>query len=700
MIDNALELISQGFAIFPLHNIESGFCSCGKECPSPGKHPRTINGVKAASKDEEQIREWWTKWPNANIGIATGRASDLVVLDFDPKAGGLEYREELLEEIPELAETLIVSTGGGGFHHYFRMLSDIGCSTKVNGFGLDIRGNGGYVVAPPSNHVSGNQYHWLDCDDDELNECIIDCPSEVLELSRINLSKNLEYKPLQGATVPPLDEAEIDYLVSALKHIRPLGDNWLHVGMALHEKTGGTMQGFNLWDTWAKTEIAYIKADPSEHLKRWRSFKDNKIDGITIATLYGKATANGWIEEPLVEPIVMDIPGLEKQEAERKLKPLPLVPVQPLFQPISAKDIMNKPKSERTAKPIWGNHVLFRSGLMLIAGEPKIGKSALWQSFAAHACTGRPFFDLEFEKPCRVLWFQDEIHEDFLQDRLRPMLDNFGQTETENNIALRAMIENNFFFVNKPKIRLSSKVNTGHLALMRQAVEQINPDIICFDPMVNFLSGNENDNAEMNEFIDSLQTLTEATENRCALVLIHHMNKSSKVLENAFDGIRGASAIRGSYDTGIVLRRNSNNEIECHYETRNGPSPEPHLVEWNTETWEWKTNALEFNKLSDGTTLGIKFDMPEEYLDCLTLLRGGGQFYNNWATLIARKFKVTERTARTKIKYIRSEGSAFIEETSKKGNVNGILFTFSKEGREELARLGKIDPIEQKPTAG
>jgi putative DNA primase/helicase len=147
-----------GWQVFPLHSLRDGICTCGNSaCASPGKHPRTAHGLKDATTDPEQIRAWWEQWPDANIGIATGAESDLVVIDVDPRHGGT------LEALGELPPTLTVHTGGGGWHLYLNypdgMTIRNSASTKL-GQGIDVRGEGGYVVAPPSLHVSGQRYTW------------------------------------------------------------------------------------------------------------------------------------------------------------------------------------------------------------------------------------------------------------------------------------------------------------------------------------------------------------------------------------------------------------------------------------------------------------------------------------------------------------------------------------------------------------
>lgn len=166
MGQHAIFLASKGFAVFPLYTIEDGRCSCGLAgCPSPGKHPvgtLVPQGVSNATTDAGTIREWWALYPDANIGLATGDASGVVVIDIDPGHGGEASFEALEARHGPAPDTWSVATGGGGLHFYFAMPPlDVRNSAGSIGPGIDVRGNGGYVVAPPSLHASGEAYRWV-----------------------------------------------------------------------------------------------------------------------------------------------------------------------------------------------------------------------------------------------------------------------------------------------------------------------------------------------------------------------------------------------------------------------------------------------------------------------------------------------------------------------------------------------------------
>lgn len=147
----------RGWYVLPLTWIENGACSCGKAtCESPGKHPLAHlvpHGVRDASNNVDQIQAWWFDTPTANIGIATGPLSKISVVDVDPRNGGWESLPAL-----NLPETATAQTGSKGLHYYYRCEQTFRNRTLAKG--IDFKSDGGYVVAPPSNHLEGT-YQWI-----------------------------------------------------------------------------------------------------------------------------------------------------------------------------------------------------------------------------------------------------------------------------------------------------------------------------------------------------------------------------------------------------------------------------------------------------------------------------------------------------------------------------------------------------------
>lgn len=152
----ALALASNGWRVFPLYHPKGDLCSCGKGAGHPiGKHPISRGWQQEATTDADQITKWWKKNPESNIGIATGKESNLIVLDIDGKEG-----EDMVAKSGH-EPTVTVKTGKGRQLYFVHPGERV--RNKVGRFPqLDSRGDGGYVVAPGSLHQSGNLYHFVE----------------------------------------------------------------------------------------------------------------------------------------------------------------------------------------------------------------------------------------------------------------------------------------------------------------------------------------------------------------------------------------------------------------------------------------------------------------------------------------------------------------------------------------------------------
>lgn len=129
-------------------------------CKPQDKTP-LVKWADVATTEENMLVGWWDTNPSANIAIACGKRSGIVVLDVDAAHGGHESLTELLLEHGALPTTPMSKTGGGGEHIFFKHPGiEIRNSAGKLGRGLDIRGDGGYVIAPPSVHPNGTRYEW------------------------------------------------------------------------------------------------------------------------------------------------------------------------------------------------------------------------------------------------------------------------------------------------------------------------------------------------------------------------------------------------------------------------------------------------------------------------------------------------------------------------------------------------------------
>lgn len=306
LLDLALQYAGRGWCVFPCHTTISGACSCGKDCgKDAGKHPRIKAWQQHATADTAQIIKWWKRWPNANIGVATG--SGLVVIDIDGQEN-LATLARLKAEHGPLPETLVARTGRG-LHLYFK--GDLVGSKMVEK--LLVRGEGGYVLAPGSLHASGTRYQWVkDVPLAAIPAWFIDWLNSAggTKPQTLNLGAKPAYlQRLEGNTSTkaanalrtahnPLEENRIRSALAAVP-ASCQRDPWLHIGMALHdlewERPDGTNIGFEIWDQWSATCPEKYSLHDVE--TRWRSFGKPGRAGITLGTLYHIAREHGW-EQP------------------------------------------------------------------------------------------------------------------------------------------------------------------------------------------------------------------------------------------------------------------------------------------------------------------------------------------------------------------------------------------------------------------
>ena len=210
--DAALAYASHGIPVLPLHHpvahLDSArpapagrpldaprwwsACSCGDQtCPQFAKHPLSAlvpHGVNDATTNRARVLAWWTSHPRANIGLATGHRFD--VLDVDGPAGAHTIGAFAAEH-GVVSSGPLVRTGGGGWHYYLAP-TGLGNAHPRDLEQVDWRGRGGYVVAPPSWHRSGHQYHWQPGRD--LTAALAEVPAPLLE--------RLQARPLERPVGP------------------------------------------------------------------------------------------------------------------------------------------------------------------------------------------------------------------------------------------------------------------------------------------------------------------------------------------------------------------------------------------------------------------------------------------------------------------------------------------------------------------
>lgn len=158
-----------GLRVFPIHSVIDGRCTCGQsDCTKPGKHPRSQGWQESSTADPKVASRLAGEVGPSNLAIHTGKESGIIVLDLDAKHGGMANLTRLEATHGTLPKTPMALSGGGGVHYYFAHPGTrVACRANIgrslleeDHTGIDVRGDGGYIIAPPSRHASGRAYTW------------------------------------------------------------------------------------------------------------------------------------------------------------------------------------------------------------------------------------------------------------------------------------------------------------------------------------------------------------------------------------------------------------------------------------------------------------------------------------------------------------------------------------------------------------
>jgi len=560
MVEYALGYAKRGWRVFPLHTAHEQGCSCGHDdCSSVGKHPRTRNGVKDATTDREQIQGWWQHWPDANIGIATGQG--LYVVDVDCNKDGSIFDIGLeQDDLETLVKSLTVRTGSGGYHFYLSYDPALWLPNTASKLGpaIDTRGEGGYVVAPPSRNGHG-RYCWLQ----EGTRRVQPLPPALL--AKLSPAPRPQEHSSAAASTPQTKEGRAD----ALPHNAPAG--------AAQTAAASPVRVQSPQPACAAAQKSVANEARNNQLIRVAGkLRKAGLDLEAIRCLlltYNEQRYGGGNHPkgplPVAEIERTIFKSLARYEAQEQRPAEDLPEVEALIQLMS----------REIPEPVWIVPGLLAEGLTLIAGKSKAGKSWLMLALALTSAAGEGLALGRFPiNAAEVLYLSLEDDARRLQARVRVLLD--GQPVPPRfEYALRwhpltaggfAQLES--YLARKPETRL---VVIDTLAKVRL------PD-----------SG-QNSNLYLEEYqlMGRLQSL--ALEHHLALVVIHHLRKLKA--EDPFDEIAGSTGLAGAADTLIVLdRKRGHNDAVLHLTGRDIEEQKLALVYSRTAcTWLCTGPAVE-----------------------------------------------------------------------------------------------------------
>jgi len=486
------------------------------------------NGFKDASRDVGQILLWWAAHPDALVGVPTGHASGVFIIDDDtankPDAASsawIERRRALLES------TLNYATRSGGRHYAFVMPADIDLRSKqglkVDGAELasiDTRGNGGYAV-------------WWGAHGFAATGDMRPLPAELLA----DLTQAAALVPLPPSTPPgdwdPDEARKALAFIDAGKGY----EKWCDIGMALHHASGGSDEGLALFDEWSQTAPDVYEGE-DDCRAHWVSFKSKPGKVVkTIGTLYARAKENGYTPRPrTVDPSTIDWGSGEKPADMRPIVTAGTVPPVPVAMPVTAytpKTIQFRHISDIVAEKReaeWLIHKVLERAVIAILAGPR----GSFKSFIAHdwsmriALAGHQVLILSGEGAG-------------LDRRTDAWLKQHRPNEAVNLAAL-------------PMVALERPLSlsvAAELEALRSAVATLEkpPALTVIDTFSKFSAGlDENDNAQVAAFLSGISRALRE-EFKTTVLIVAHSGHSDPGRP------RGASSLMANPDAEYIVSR-------------------------------------------------------------------------------------------------------------------------------------------------
>lgn len=516
-----------GWKLLPCHGITNGKCNCGDlhhDSSDAGKHPLLTDWNNKSTSNSETLNEWFGAHTGNNVAVNC-RASGLVVIDIDPRNGGDESFLQLENWLDgEIPETLTVLTGEyfihgvrtRGRHLYFKAQEgdQFYKDFSKQGFkGIDIKFNG-YVLLPPSKHVSGVDYVW----DENFNP---------FKISASKLSSKMRDLMVKKTNQPNNPSGLINLNFDLEKNIQATDSARRELEKQVIRISLRTAEGQR---NVALNESAFIMG---QYVGGGQISVPEVVEALTKAARIAYKDQNAESE---IASVLRLTGGALSAGASTPIYNVDFENVETIDVEHGTDDEFLKRLNLVNWKEVWedtSEEVWFVDGIICagrghtIYSDPGVGKSLLVREFSACLATGKSVLGLSAKKPIRVLYID---HENIPKTDIRRSLVDMGFTWEELEPNFKLMSFPNFTPLDLPK---------GGQELKR-AIEIINPELVVIDTLSRAVKGKENDNDTWIDFYNYTGKILKSMG--IAYIRIDHTGKNSDA------GPRGGSAKMGDVD--------------------------------------------------------------------------------------------------------------------------------------------------------
>lgn len=581
-LELAQHYVAQGWPVFPCrsHAEEHVDQATGEIITLGEKTPLTPNGFKGATRFPRIIERWWSDWPDAAVGLPTGEKTGFFALDIDNKPGGangFDWLSEMEAEHGPLPDTARVTSPNGGLHIYFKYV--VGTRNRgALGAGVDIRSEGGYVLAAGSTMANGRSYKW----ETDTRE-IADAPAWLLDLLLPKSAPAHTQYSLSAATNNAYVDAAVDRELADLAGApmgtrnNALNDAAFSIGTIVGAGALGEAEARALlqdvargwgrdWSRCCKTIENGLKAGTQNprHIPEPDFPAHDNTRLVDITRMIQRGLEKGRLREQAAaveadltarEDVSQDGADIPEQEAASVEEAQPANDNTPLSSPITATAFKwIDPKTLPRREFAYGSHFI-RKYVSVTVSPGGLGKTSSSIAEAMAMVSGRALLGIKPPKRLRTWIFNAEDPRDEMERRIMAACIHYKlkPADLEGHLFLDSGREQELCVAIEDK-RAGVRIQQPIVEAVVEQIERNGIDVMIVDPFVSTHGVNENDNGAIDKVAKLWAQIADYTN--CSIDIVHHLRKVAD-REATVEDARGAVSLIGAARSVRVLNRMS-----------------------------------------------------------------------------------------------------------------------------------------------
>lgn len=581
-LELAQHYVAQGWPVFPCrsHAEENVDQATGEIITLSEKTPLTPNGFKGATRFARIIERWWSDWPDAAVGLPTGEKTGFFALDIDNKPGGangFDWLSEMEAEHGPLPDTARVTSPNGGLHIYFKYV--VGTRNRgALGAGVDIRSEGGYVLAAGSTMANGRSYKW----ETDTRE-IADAPAWLLDLLLPKSAPAHTQYSLSAATNNAYVDAAVDRELADLAGApmgtrnNALNDAAFSIGTivgagALSEAEARALlqdvaRGWGRdWSRCCKTIENGLTAgiQNPRHIPEPDFPVHDNTRLVDITRMIQRGLEKGRLREQAAavaaDVVVEDVPqngtDIPAQEVVSPVGDIePANDNEPPSSPITATAFKwIDPKTLPRREFAYGSHFI-RKYVSVTVSPGGLGKTSSSIAEALAMVSGRALLGTKPPKRLRTWIFNAEDPRDEMERRIMAACIHYKlkPADLEGHLFLDSGREQELCVAIEDK-KAGVRIQQPIVEAVVEQIERNGIDVMIVDPFVSTHGVNENDNGAIDKVAKLWAQIADYTN--CSIDIVHHLRKVAD-REATVEDARGAVSLIGAARSVRVLNRMS-----------------------------------------------------------------------------------------------------------------------------------------------